>query len=78
VTVTADADGKKAEVSWEVIKRARFCPGFKGFVTNISVEVLGGSAVVAAYQDLWRVEESFRMSKSDLHDSTPLNTELLE
>jgi hypothetical protein len=35
-------------------------------VTNIGVEVLGGSAVVAAYQDLWRVEESFRMSKSDL------------
>jgi len=66
VTVTADADGKKAEVNRDVIKRARFCAGFKGFVTNIGVEVLDGSAVVAAYQDLWRVEESFRMSKSDL------------
>jgi len=64
--VTADADGKKAEVNRDVIKRARFCAGFKGFVTNIGVEVLDGSAVVAAYQDLWRVEESFRMSKSDL------------
>ena len=34
VTVTADSDGKKAEVNWEVTKRARFCAGFKGFVTT--------------------------------------------
>src|SRR6476469_9565931 len=66
VTVTADADGKKAEVNRDVIKRARFCAGFKGFVTNIGLDVLDGAAVVAAYHDLWRVEESFRMSKSDL------------
>ena len=66
VTVTADAEGKKTEVNWEVIKRARFCAGFKGFVTNINIETLDGSAVVAAYRDLWRVEESFRMSKNDL------------
>jgi hypothetical protein len=66
VTVTADADGKKAEVNWDVINKARFCAGFKGFVTNIGVEALDGSAVVAAYRDLWHVEESFRMSKGDL------------
>jgi transposase len=66
VTVTADGVGKKAEVNWEVIKRARFCAGFKGFVTNIGAEVLDGAAVVATYRDLWHVEESFRMSKNDL------------
>jgi len=66
VTVTADADGKKAEVNWDVITRARFCAGFKGFVTNIGADVLDGATVVAAYRDLWHVEESFRMSKSDL------------
>nr|WP_255443555.1 IS1634 family transposase [Tessaracoccus sp. MC1679] len=27
VTVTTDADGKKAEVNWDVIERARFCAG---------------------------------------------------
>jgi hypothetical protein len=66
VTVTADTDGKKAEVNWEVINKARFGAGFKGFVTHIGVEALDGSAVMAAYQDLWHVEESFRMSKGDL------------
>lgn len=66
VTVTADSDGKKADVNWAVIERARFSAGFKGFVTNIPVDTLEGSAVVAAYQDLWHVEESFRMSKNDL------------
>lgn len=66
VTVTTDTDGKKAEVNWDVIKRARFCAGFKGYVTNIDATVMDGSRVVTAYHDLWRVEESFRMTKSDL------------
>ena len=66
VTVTTDADGKKAEVNWDVIERARFCAGFKGYVTNISTDVMDGAAVVAAYRDLWHVEEYFRMAKGDL------------
>ena len=66
VTVTTDADGKKAEVNWDVIERARFCAGFKGYVTNIGADVMDGAAVVAAYRDLWHVEESFRMAKGDL------------
>jgi hypothetical protein len=66
VTVTTDAEGKKADVNWKVIERARFCAGFKGYVTNINPETLDGPAVVAAYRDLWHVEESFRMSKHDL------------
>jgi transposase len=27
---------------------------------------MGGQAVIAAYHDLWQVEKSFRMAKSDL------------
>jgi len=66
VKVTTDADGNKAEVNWDVIERARFCAGFKGYVTNIGAGTMNGAAVVAAYHDLWHVEESFRMAKSDL------------
>jgi hypothetical protein len=66
VTVTADADGKKAQVNWDTIERARFCAGFKGYVTNITPPVMDGAAVAAAYHDLWHVEQSFRMAKSDL------------
>ena len=66
VTVTTDTDGKKAQVNWAIIERARFSAGFKGYVTNIGTDVMDGAQVVAAYHDLWRVEESFRMTKSDL------------
>jgi hypothetical protein len=66
VTVTGNGAGKKAEVNWDTIERARFCAGFKGYVTNLATDVMDGPAVIAAYHDLWHVEESFRMAKSDL------------
>jgi len=40
--------------------------GIKGYVTNIPQTELSSSDVVAYYRDLWHVEQSFRMSKSDL------------
>lgn len=48
------------------IERARQAAGYKGYVTNIDPTVMEGHAVVAAYHDLWQVEQSFRMAKSDL------------
>lgn len=66
VTVTTDAEGKKAEVNHATIDRARAAAGFKGYVTNIAADVMNGAHVVAAYHDLWHVEESFRMAKNDL------------
>ena len=48
------------------IDRARQLAGLKGYVTNLPQEAMNGIAVIAAYHDLWRVEESFRMTKSDL------------
>ena len=46
--------------------RARQLAGLKGYVTNIKTATMGGGAVIAAYHDLWQVEASFRMAKSDL------------
>lgn len=48
------------------IERARQSAGYKGYVTNIDPAVMDGQAVMAAYHDLWAVEQSFRMAKSDL------------
>jgi len=53
-------------VDWDLVERARYAAGLKGYVTNISAEVLDGEHVVAAYHDLYQVERSFRMAKSDL------------
>jgi transposase len=53
-------------VNRDLVERARSLAGIKGYVTNIDPAVLDGPAVVAAYHDLYQVERSFRMTKSDL------------
>ena len=40
--------------------------GLKGYVTNIPATVMDTGEVIGAYHDLWHVEQSFRMSKTDL------------
>lgn len=58
--------GKQPSADWALVRRARQLAGIKGYVTNIPVSLMSGHAVVAAYHDLWTVDQSFRMSKSDL------------
>ena len=48
------------------IVRARRLAGLKVYVTNIPAAVMPAGEVIASYHDLWQVEASFRMSKSDL------------
>lgn len=48
------------------LARARRLAGLKGYVTNIEVTVMPAAEVIESYHDLWRVEQSFRMSKTDL------------
>lgn len=40
--------------------------GIKGYCTNIPENILANEKIVAHYHELWRVEQTFRMSKSDL------------
>ncbi|TCM35132.1 DDE family transposase [Kribbella sp. VKM Ac-2568] len=48
------------------LTRARRLAGLKGYVTNIGADVMPAGEVIASYHDLWHVEQSFRMSKTDL------------
>lgn len=48
------------------LERAKSLVGLKGYVTNISADVMAPDEVIASYHDLWRIEQSFRMSKTDL------------
>src|SRR5699024_10979966 len=59
-------DGATKGVDWVLVERDRPSRGLKGYVTNVNPEQMDGAAVVAAYQDLYQVERSFRMVKSDL------------
>ena len=40
--------------------------GLKGYVTNIPANVMPAAEIISSYHALWKVEQSFRMSKSDL------------
>ena len=48
------------------LARARKVAGLKGYVTNIPATVMPPAEVISSYHDLWHVEQSFRMSKTDL------------
>jgi hypothetical protein len=48
------------------LARARRLTGLKGYVTNIDATVMPAAEVITSYHDLWHVEQSFRMTKSDL------------
>jgi len=48
------------------LARARRLVGLKGYVTNIPADLMPAGEVIGSYHDLWRVEQSFRMSKTDL------------
>jgi len=58
--------GAAKAVDWAVVERARQLAGLKGYVTNLPATTMDGAAIIDAYHDLWHVEQSFRMTKSDL------------
>jgi hypothetical protein len=48
------------------LARAYRLVGLKGYVTNTPAHTAPAAEVIADYHDLWQVEQSFRMSKTDL------------
>lgn len=58
--------GATKELDQATIDRARQLAGLKGYVTNLPTAKMPRAEVISAYHDLWQVEASFRMTKSDL------------
>jgi len=48
------------------LARAQSLVGLKGYVTNLDITAMAAGEVIVRYHDLWKVERSFRMSKTDL------------
>jgi hypothetical protein len=59
-------DGGTPALDEKALARARKLAGLKGYVTNLPVSVVPPAEVISRYHDLWQVERSFRMSKTDL------------
>lgn len=58
--------GAAKELDEKLIERARALAGLKGYVTSLPQDKVTGAEVIKAYHDLYNVEASFRMVKSDL------------
>jgi hypothetical protein len=63
-------DGAAKSINRELEARARNLAGLKGYVTNLAACPDGtpvtADFVIGSYHQLWNIEKSFRMSKSDL------------
>ena len=59
-------DGAQLTLDSASVERARRLAGLKGYVTNIPAATMPAAEIIASYHDLWRIEQSFRMSKTDL------------
>ena len=62
--VKTTASGRRLDTA--SLDRARSLVGLKGYVTNIPATLMEPGEVIGKYHDLWHVEQSFRMSKTDL------------
>ena len=63
-------DGAVKSVNRELEEKARTLAGIKGYKTNLAAapdgEPVTAGFVISSCHELWRIEKSFRMSKSDL------------
>lgn len=56
--------GKSSEIDWEALTEAESCDGYYVIVT--SETDWDEDRIIDAYRELWRIEESFKVTKSEL------------
>jgi hypothetical protein len=69
--------GNSAVLDEAGLARARRLAGLKGYVTNLPATLMSAREVISSYHELWHVEQSFRLSKTDLA-ARPMHVHTLE
>ena len=64
--IYVEIKGGERTLNWKLVEKNRLRAGIKGYVTSLSPEEATPAEVIEAYHQLFQVERSFRMSKSDL------------
>lgn len=64
--VTKGNEVERYALNSALVEKTKLLLGIKGYYTNIPETTLTNTDVIARYHDLWNVEASFRMAKSDL------------
>jgi transposase len=60
------SDNQKLELNNDLVSKTRILLGLKGYYTNLPESVLPNSEVINRYHDLYKIEQAFRISKTDL------------
>ena len=58
--------GEKIELNESLIEKTKKLLGIKGYYTNLEEKEVSNNTVIAQYHELYRIEQAFRISKSDL------------
>lgn len=59
-------DGGRVELNEALIEKNRKLLGIKGYFTNMSEELADDRTIMERYHELYKIEQAFRISKSDL------------
>ena len=60
------ADKENAKLNEELIKKTTALLGLKGYYTDIEESITDSKTIIERYHDLYKIEQAFRVSKSDL------------
>jgi len=60
------SSGEKMELNQKLIDKTVKLLGIKGYYTNLKESVANNQTIIARYRELYRIEQAFRISKSDL------------
>ena len=58
---------QKITLHEELIEKTQKLLGIKGYYTNLEESVIDNKTIIERYHELYRIEQAFRISKSDLH-----------
>lgn len=61
------AKNQKIVLHEELIEKTQKLLGIKGYYTNLEESVTDNKTIIERYHELYRIEQAFRISKSDLH-----------
>lgn len=60
------ANKEKPELNEELIEKTKKLLGIKGYYTNLEEKAADNKTIIERYHELYRIEQAFRVSKSDL------------
>jgi len=59
-------NGLQLELNQKLINKTQKLPGIKGYYTNLQKSAVSNATVIERYHELYKIEQAFRISKSDL------------